>query len=718
MPLTLQRVIGLSTDSELAGARPLCRHPSGALVYAVGRSVVIHDLASGAQRILSGHTRPITTVDCSPDGKYILSGQEDDGSGNSAVCVWEFSTGEPRVMPAFRSGVRCARFSPDSRFVAACAREDGGVACWEADTGSLVGKFTARDGRANTFVAWQAPTLAEAGRPRPSLVFVSADHNRLYKHKVSFDRAALAYVMDTQVIDVPPTGVQRDFTCGVVAGDFILCGSPAGEMMVFSLTTGVFRQIVKYFKAPVTEIVVLAKSWSFDDCRSISLCSADGDMISIFGSDNMFTVTAEMATGFPLACLVVDPESLALLAIGGQGGVLRFPLEQAGVRGGLVDHSSSEYLNRNGNVGELPGQRGFTNTLPAGRRQLAQVGVSGSGADALVLAKAEASLILSFPSYPLVRAVTLAPGRTQKDIGKADPANCYLVGATAHGTVHVWDAFGGLGLLASAQPGPATVAVSSLCACGSRFYAGLESGAVSGFEFTRESGLRQLFTIPVAHKREVSAMGASPDFLVTGGDDGQLFLWDAATGQLLSRITEHFSRVLCVAFDLLVPTMIHVSLADGYISTHDFKNRDEPRRLKNRVLPGHSGGAATAIQQVPCGRYEVAATCLDGVIRFFDFDVQEPVQEVLLPEGVYVGPRAKYLLSLTEDRLVAAGCEFGGDEVMMVMEAGEKDWVPVETELTNGLQVCSVSFAGPRTVAATGARGEIFVYELENAPHA
>lgn len=713
MPLTLERVIGLSTNAELAGARPLCRHPSGALVYAVGRSVVIHDISAGSQRILSGHTRPVTTVDCSPDGKYVLSGQEDDGAGNSAVCVWNFESGEPRVMPAFRSGVRCARFSPDSRFVAACAREDGGVACWDAETGALIGKFSARDGRANTFVAWQALSPAEAGRSRPSLVLVSADHNRLFKHRVSFDRAALAYVMDTQVIDVPPTGVQRDFTCGVVAGDFVLCGSPAGELMVFSLATGVFRQIVKYFKAPITDIAVLARTWSFDDCRSVALCSSDGDLITIFGSDNMFTVTAEAGTGAPLACLVPDAGAPSLLAISGQGAIMRFPLEWAGVRGGLVDHSSSEYLNRNGNVGELPGQRGFTNTLPAGRRQLAQVGASGSGAEALVLGKGEAGLLLSFPSHALTHAATLAPGRTAGEVGRADPAHCYLVGATAHGTVHVWDAFGSLELLASAQPGPATTAVTSLCACGSRFYVGLESGSVSAFEFSAESGLRQLFVVPVAHKREVSAMGASPDMLVTGGDDGQLFLWDAGNGQLLSRVTEHFSRVLCVAFDLLVPTMVHVSLADGYISTHDFKNRAEPRRLKNRVLPGHSGGAATAIQQVPCGRYEVAATCLDGVIRFFDFDVQEAVQEVLLPESVYVGPRARYLLTLTEDRLVAAGCECEGDEVMMLMEAGEKEWVPVETELTGGLQVCSVSFAGPRTVAATGTRGEIFVYGIE-----
>lgn len=708
--LTLLNVCGISSNFDLHGACPFAVHPDGSYVYAAGRSIIIHNRESGEQRILPGHTAAVTSVAISPDGCFIASGQHAEGNGRSAVCIWNYESGEASVYSAFPAGVRCIAFSPNSRFVTACSIEGGGVAVWDIVEKILVGKYNARDGRANTFASWAPLAAEEASRTRPTMTFITGDHNRIFYCSVVFDRAGLVYTLSTSYIDLPPSGTVRDFTAGLLVGDFALLGTPAGEMSVLNVKTGIFRTMIKYFRSAVTGIVSLTNGYN---THAVALSSQDGDMLTLYGLDNTFTVVSEVSLNTPLTCLLFSQATGCIFVICGYGSVFSYAALTCGLRNITTKQTDNVYLNKYGNVGELPGQRDYNSIGPASRRNVAtHSDEPGEPAEAVGvrLDTEHPTLVLSFPAYPLVYAGFLA-----------DPASSgatqLLIGSTMHGTAHLWEftnvSSARTSLVVTLQVTPPNVFCTALATFGNLAYMGFSDGSIICLSYDGRS-LLKVFDIPSAHKKDVTSLAASKDYMFSGGVDGQLFAWSTTSGALLGKVTEHSSRVYCIIADLVVPTIIHASFRDGYIASHDFKAMAAPRKLKHRNMFGMAAGAAQLIRQVPCGRYEVAAACVDGVIRFYDFDVQDPVQEVALPEGVCANKKGRYVFDLTGQSIVTAGCECEGDEVIMTLINAGSEWAPNETHLCNGAEICTVNFdATGRRVVMTGSAGEIFVYSLE-----
>ena len=54
----------------------------------------------------------------------------------------------------------------------------------------------------------------------------------------------------------------------------------------------------------------------------------------------------------------------------------------------------------------------------------------------------------------------------------------------------------------------------------------------------------------LAAHNQVTAIALSPDgqFLVSGGDDGILKIWDLASRELLATLSEHTSKICAIAF--------------------------------------------------------------------------------------------------------------------------------------------------------------------------
>ncbi len=154
---------------ELATGREVCRFQSpdastGALAFTpdgktlllglIGRRggpqpVEVHDAATGrlVHRML-GHTEPVWSVACLPDGRRAVS-----ASGDGTLRVWELSTGRALASLGKHPGAaRCLAIAPDGhtaivgtghRWANGWRPADSyGVQLWDLDTGRNLGRFS------------------------------------------------------------------------------------------------------------------------------------------------------------------------------------------------------------------------------------------------------------------------------------------------------------------------------------------------------------------------------------------------------------------------------------------------------------------------------------------------------------------------------------------------------------------------------------------------
>ncbi|CAE6503344.1 unnamed protein product [Rhizoctonia solani] len=89
--------------------------------------------AAVALDALPGHTKPILSIDISPDGQRIVSGSED-----KTICVWDPAAGTLTDGPlaGHTGGVHLVKYSPDGGRFLSCSK-DQTLRQWDAQTGSI-----------------------------------------------------------------------------------------------------------------------------------------------------------------------------------------------------------------------------------------------------------------------------------------------------------------------------------------------------------------------------------------------------------------------------------------------------------------------------------------------------------------------------------------------------------------------------------------------------
>ena len=80
----------------------------------------VWDLKNGAERfILSGHRSYVTTVTVTSDGKYAISGAEDD-----TIIVWDLKSGDLLFgLYAHTAAVTAVAITPDSKYILSTSRD-------------------------------------------------------------------------------------------------------------------------------------------------------------------------------------------------------------------------------------------------------------------------------------------------------------------------------------------------------------------------------------------------------------------------------------------------------------------------------------------------------------------------------------------------------------------------------------------------------------------
>ena len=103
----------------------------GALAIPAGNTVVVHE-PDGHDVILRGHTRPVTSVNFSDDGKLVVTGSRD-----WTARIWDARTGALlHTLRGHFGPVTDASFSPDGRWVVTAGPSTAGL--WAAGTGQFL----------------------------------------------------------------------------------------------------------------------------------------------------------------------------------------------------------------------------------------------------------------------------------------------------------------------------------------------------------------------------------------------------------------------------------------------------------------------------------------------------------------------------------------------------------------------------------------------------
>lgn len=544
-------------------------HPLQAetLIYTAASAVIIEDVNDPhKQEFLRGqHDNEVSALDVSANGKLVASGQLGSPSRKGAVApvaVWDFDARQVHmVFEGLAHRVLSLRFSPDGRFLAATGANQM-IYVWDVSTGEVV---ASRKTEAPCFLSvWGA---MESGGRYPSYTLCTAYDSQILVHQLAFDIRTMCYGLTSEVVQMPPTGLQRKHICGMVRGDFLLTGTLAGDMCVFSLKTKVFRTSLPLCSSGLTS---MAAAGSF-----LYVAGGDGRVKTLTGDDTHWDCQAENVLEIGVTALTPSSDSQELVAATRNGKLFR--------------------------------------------------------------------LLCSDLTYTL-QAVSHTAEVTDVAFG---PSSDTVVTCSEAGEVFLVDLSDYMPVTAAASKSPARCVV---VAPGGEILAGYADGYLRAWSPARSTGSAEMLWQANCHREGVSALRASPDFIVTGGGDCCVRFWHAESHSMLTSFTNHRKPVADITVDEGATHLVHSTSLDKQVVTYDLKQN------KPAVQHFTQGSSFTGLSQRKDRDKEVVTSSLDGRILFWDVDYADPTGCIDPPAGqvhrltcVSVSPSGRYIAAGSED---------------------------------------------------------------------
>lgn len=276
------------------------------LIYSASSAIIIEDVNDPhKQEFLRGHDAEVSALDVSLNGKLLASGQL--GSTNrkgsvAPVIVWDFDNRCRYVeFNGLAHSVLCVRFSPDGRFLVATGANQM-IFVWDVSTSEVV---YSRRTESPCFLGVWGPIQDTGGR-YPAYQLCTTYDSQVFCHVMSFDIRSMCYTLSSDVMQFPPSGLQRKHICGVVIGDFLVTGTAAGDLCVFSTKTKVFRTALPVCNNGVTSIA------QFGDLLFVA--GGDGRVKTIRGHDTRWDVLAENVLEAGIMSLTPSSDGAELVA--------------------------------------------------------------------------------------------------------------------------------------------------------------------------------------------------------------------------------------------------------------------------------------------------------------------------------------------------------------------------------------------------------------------
>jgi len=103
------------------------------------KTIKLWNINSGEDvRTFEGHSRSVSSIAITPDGKYIIS-----GSADKTIKLWNINSGKDvRTFEGHKSGVSSIAITPDGKYIVS-GSYDGTIKLWEINSGKLLCSYAA-----------------------------------------------------------------------------------------------------------------------------------------------------------------------------------------------------------------------------------------------------------------------------------------------------------------------------------------------------------------------------------------------------------------------------------------------------------------------------------------------------------------------------------------------------------------------------------------------
>jgi WD40 repeat protein/serine/threonine protein kinase len=572
-------------------------------------TVKVWDLTTGQVVLLQGHDQYVFSVAFSPtDGRRLASGSID-----KTVKIWDLTKGTAILtLPGAEGGefgmAYGVAFSPDGRWLAT-GSEGEDVRIWDATTGQKIhslpghahqatnmtfrgdGRLLATGDQVGTVQVWDAVTgqrlrtlqRPEVGAPVGALAF-SPDGRRL----------AVGYFNRLVAIWDPTTGELVRTLAGHTGLVLGLAFSPDGRRLA---TTGGDDKLVRLWElSNYQEVLELRGHTDFCQCLAFSpdgrrLASVSMDQtIRLWDATPLSRDESQAGLTFrehtqEIWCVAVSPDG-RLIASGGLDGTVRVWDWRSGQSRTVDSHSNTVF-----SVAFSPDGRRLAGACQdRGGPIVVKVWDATTGQEAFRVPDSNPYFVVAFSpdghwlvtagDKGTIKAWDTITGQEVRTLGRHErqifwgvsfrPDGRRLASGSMDGTVKVWDATPGQEML------PARPQWLLLLGLGPQ--AGLSAHLpwVAGWHVHFASWCDRHWPQPLltlhGSGAGLLAVAFGPDGqrLVTGSNDGQLTLWDAATGRPKQIVQGHArEQIVLVAFSPDNRWVASAGTDDGIVKVWD-----------------------------------------------------------------------------------------------------------------------------------------------------
>ena len=487
------------------------------------------------QIVLEGHSDTVNSVAISKDGKYILSGSDDQ-----TIRVWDMETGDIVLGPldAHTDAVKCVDFSPDGKQIMS-GSDDQTIRLWDANTGNLV---RALEGHTGAVL---------------SIAF-SRDGNRIVSG--SADETIRVWDAHTGAVTLGPLEGHTEGVRSVVFsqdGKFIVSGSADNTICVWDAHNGSLSL------GPLEE---------HDDAVNSVAISQDGKRI-LSGSDDATIAVWDAETGnVVLGPLQTHPTSVnsvtfshddKYIVSGAEDRVIFVCDAETGeiVRGPLEGHTDAILHVARSDDGKRFASTSYDWTVrvwDAETGGVSQRSWSGhtSAINSISLSP-DGTRIASGADDKTIRVWNLETwdtvlGPLQREaqfvnsVVFSQDGNRIISGADD--AIHIWDSETGSYILGPLEEHTDTINAVAISKDGKRIVSASDDETIRMWD--GDTGAVVLGPLE-KHTGAVNCIALSPNgkHIVSGSDDHAIWVWDAETGNAVKGpLTAQTQQIYCVAF--------------------------------------------------------------------------------------------------------------------------------------------------------------------------